>query len=402
MMLSIVIPAFNAAASIERALQSVVVERELELVCVVVDDGSTDGTAGLVAAIATTDPRVVLLRSGRNEGPSAARNRALEVVRGSWLTFLDADDRFVPGGIPALAGPTASGDVLAVIGQRVWADGERTWISSFYDIPDIRTPGRTSLADRPGLLYYASATGKLIHRSCFEGLRFHGRVLGDQPWTIRALLRAGDRIEVIGADVYEWSRPKRGTSGTSITAVTRSAARFGVEAVAVATDALADVAREAEARLGTGPAADHVIATYAERLLRSDLGVHLSRALARRDPGTGELETAIARFVDAAPAGAVARSDALAHDVLEPPLRAWRRLDGRGREGYFQLVDAALRADPDVGRRVRGVRSNSVFRPGTSPSGLALELLALELRVRHGLRRTGRRIGRIWRSLASR
>ena len=79
------------------------------------------------------------------------------------------------------------------------------------------------LASAPGLVYYASATGKAFHRSLVGDLRFEGRVLGDQPWTLRALLRAGDRIEVIADDVYVWLRqPTELSDPRSITATSRS------------------------------------------------------------------------------------------------------------------------------------------------------------------------------------
>jgi glycosyltransferase involved in cell wall biosynthesis len=204
---SVLVPCWNAATSIGRALDSVLVDRDLSLECIVVDDGSTDGTANVVRSIAQLDPRVILVVSPENEGVSAARNRGLGVVRGTWLTFLDADDRLLPGGLAAMHDAAIRTDALAVVGQRIWSDGEQTWVSDHYDIPDIRVPGRKSLVANPGLLAYASATGKLVHRTCREDLWFSGRVLGDQPWTIRALLRAGERIEVLDTVVYEWTRP---------------------------------------------------------------------------------------------------------------------------------------------------------------------------------------------------
>ena len=194
--LSVIIPCWNAAATIETFRGSVLDEHGESLEYVVVDDASTDETPAILAAMAARDPRLVVVQSEANGGASAARNRALEVARGTWLTFLDADDRILPGGIAALMRPTRSPGVLAVVGQRISTDGERTWIPTSYDTPDIREPGRKSLATHPGLLYYVGAPGKAYHRSCTTGLTFEGRVMGDQPWTVRALLRAGDGIEV--------------------------------------------------------------------------------------------------------------------------------------------------------------------------------------------------------------
>src|SRR5438105_15680067 len=119
--------------------------------------GSSEWTAAIAQRLSAEDPRFLLIRAGSNDGVSSARNRALDVARGEWLTFLDADDRFVPGGLALLAGVAAQGEARAVIGQRIWSDGRRTWRTAVYDIPDIRTAGRRSLATHPGLLYYASA-----------------------------------------------------------------------------------------------------------------------------------------------------------------------------------------------------------------------------------------------------
>jgi hypothetical protein len=391
--ISVIIPCWNAEATIARALDSVLSEQGVDVECVVVDDGSEDRTADVVASIAGRDSRVVLLRAPTNGGASSARNRGLDAARGSWLTFLDADDRLLPGGLAAMAEPAVHGDVLAVIGQRVWTDGQRTWISRFYDIPDIRTPGRASLSSRPGLLYYASATGKLIHRSCTDGLRFHGRVLGDQPWTIRALLRAGDRVEVIPDDVYEWSRPPKGEFRPTITALTRSSARLGVEAAAVAAGALSEVSAEAHAQIADPEARRNVTRHYLERLLRSDLGVHLARALARRDPTTSELLDSLARFVGAVPAGLVAGQRAMTDELLVPPLRAWRRLDRPARRAYWRLARAAADADPAVVRSITPRQDALALRWALSaPGWLGPPLLGLLKRaVRSAARVRARR-----------
>jgi Glycosyl transferase family 2 len=349
---SVVIPARNSAPTIERAIASALVGLGGDVEVVVVDDGSMDDTAAIVSGLAAADPRVQLLRSGTNEGPSAARNRALAAVRGTWLTFLDADDRFIDGGVGALLRAALAGDALAVVGQRVWSDGRIRWRTAAYDIPDIRRAGRTALVARPGLLSYASATGKLFHRSITEGLMFEGRVLGDQPWTIRALLRAGDRIEVIGEDVYEWSRPRRGSATVSITAAKRGSARLAAEAARVAVRALAEVSAEAAARIPDAGPRDRLVAAYAERIVRSDLAGPVRRAVDRGDEGTDELLDAIAAFLGSTPMSSTRIADAVAGELLRPPLEGWHRLAPPARAAYLRLLRTAVRADPGIEERL--------------------------------------------------
>jgi hypothetical protein len=346
---SVLVPCWNSVGSIERALDSVLEQRDVPLECVVVDDGSSDGTLDAIRAVAARDPRVVVLALPDNEGVSNARNRGLELVRGDWLTLLDADDRFLPGGLGKLAVAALDGDAAAVIGQQVWWNGRRRWRTPQYDIGDIRRPGRKSLAANPGLLYFVSPHAKLLHRDCWQGLEFHGRVLGDQPWIIRALLRAGDRIEVLGDTVYEWYRPSASVPSTSITATTRSSVRRGVEAVGVAADALTSVREEAAQQLGAA-ASERVAASYAERLLHSDLAAHVGRALDRADPQIDLLFDAIRELCAGLPAGYLTASDALSRQILEPPLRRWNRVGDAGRTAYWRLFDSALATDRDLAR----------------------------------------------------
>jgi len=89
---SVIVPAFNAAATIRRALDSALRQRGCSLDVVVVDDGSRDATSTLLADYAG---RIRILRQA-NAGVAAARNAAIEVARGDFVAFLDADDEWLP------------------------------------------------------------------------------------------------------------------------------------------------------------------------------------------------------------------------------------------------------------------------------------------------------------------
>ena len=110
--LSVIVPCWNAEDSIERALGTVLADRATPLEVIVVDDASTDGTLAILERLAAADPRVIVVRSPRNAGASAARNLALQRFRGTWLTFLDADDILTDGAIAALMAPTRTTDAL--------------------------------------------------------------------------------------------------------------------------------------------------------------------------------------------------------------------------------------------------------------------------------------------------
>jgi Glycosyltransferases involved in cell wall biogenesis len=92
---SVIIPAYNAAAAIAETIASAQEQTYQDLEILVVDDGSTDDTAAIVEEIAARDTRVRLLRQS-NQGVASARNFAIRESRGSLLAPLDADDLWHP------------------------------------------------------------------------------------------------------------------------------------------------------------------------------------------------------------------------------------------------------------------------------------------------------------------
>lgn len=92
---SIMMPAYNAEHTIEQAIASVLAQTMPDWELIVVDDGSSDGTAQRAAAYAARDARIRLVRQA-NGGEASARNTALQHMRGELVAFLDADDFYLP------------------------------------------------------------------------------------------------------------------------------------------------------------------------------------------------------------------------------------------------------------------------------------------------------------------
>jgi glycosyltransferase involved in cell wall biosynthesis len=94
-LVTVVVPAWQAAWSIGETLASVSAQTYPNLEVVVVDDGSTDGTAEVVAACARRDPRIRLVRQA-NAGVAAARNRGVREAKGVYVAPIDSDDLWAP------------------------------------------------------------------------------------------------------------------------------------------------------------------------------------------------------------------------------------------------------------------------------------------------------------------
>lgn len=110
---SIIMPVYNRAAVVGRALRSCLSQSFSSFEIVAVDDGSSDDSAAAIGAF--DDPRVRLIVHEKNRGRCPARNTAMAVARGEWFVFLDSDDELLPGALETIhhrasaAGPEIGG-----------------------------------------------------------------------------------------------------------------------------------------------------------------------------------------------------------------------------------------------------------------------------------------------------
>jgi glycosyltransferase involved in cell wall biosynthesis len=100
-LVSMLMPVFNQAPFVGRAIASALAQTHRDLEILVLDDGSTDASYEIAADFARRDSRIRLERSGRNEGAAAARNRLLARSGGRYICFLDGDDFILPEKIAA-------------------------------------------------------------------------------------------------------------------------------------------------------------------------------------------------------------------------------------------------------------------------------------------------------------
>ena len=101
--LSIIIPVYNVEDYLDACLDSLEAQTftNIEMVCV--NDGSPDGSRDILTKRQSQDPRIVIVDKP-NGGLSSARNAGINAARGTYIGFLDADDRFTPQRLPAHCG----------------------------------------------------------------------------------------------------------------------------------------------------------------------------------------------------------------------------------------------------------------------------------------------------------
>lgn len=93
-LISVIVPTYNRAELLPRALKSIQLQKSVEWECVVVDDGSTDSTSRVMQTF-LEDQRFSYFVISR-AGVSAARNRGLQIAKGQYIAFLDSDDEWMP------------------------------------------------------------------------------------------------------------------------------------------------------------------------------------------------------------------------------------------------------------------------------------------------------------------
>lgn len=92
-MVSIIVPVYNAEKWLRRLVRSIQSQTCKDWECLLVNDGSTDGTGEICDSIAASDSRFRVIHQA-NSGPNAARNRGIEAAQGDFFVFPDADDEF--------------------------------------------------------------------------------------------------------------------------------------------------------------------------------------------------------------------------------------------------------------------------------------------------------------------
>jgi hypothetical protein len=197
-LISFVIPAFNEDGFVSRAIDSALGQSHTPVEVIVVDDGSTDGTAKALAAYAER-PNVTLIRQAR-AGRPAARNRGLASSRGEFLCFLDAADYLAPTFAARLRAPLVDDSAIGLAYcdvQRVDRFGETA------DDASVATSRHTlsgDIFDSLILGAYFPASAVLVRRAVLDALGGFDDDLGDHAdyelWL--RIMGAGHRAAFVG------------------------------------------------------------------------------------------------------------------------------------------------------------------------------------------------------------
>ena len=204
--ISVVLPVFNGGRYIEKAIDSVLSQSLDDFELIIVNDGSTDNTLEIINGF--NDKRIILINQ-ENRGPGAARNRALEIVRGEYVMFLDSDDWFFDDAFETAYNEASQKDTDITIFQIIKFDSgnfsENDWfnLNNFDETFDNRVFNPHECGD---FLFdiSVSACQKIFKRQFLFKInaRFpEGIYFEDMPFFFYTFLKA-QRISIIRKHLY--------------------------------------------------------------------------------------------------------------------------------------------------------------------------------------------------------
>lgn len=196
---SIVIPAFNRASTVESALRSVQAQTHSDWEAIVVDDGSGDDTAPAVSAYVEGDARIRLIRHAENRGAQAARNTGIEHARGRWIAFLDSDDRWVPCSLELRLDAAAKLGVSVVhsAAYRILEDGSRL----LHDVPAMEGWIYRDVLCHPGPMFQ----GLLVTSEALQTIgRLDERIVAFQEWDTAIRLARRYQFGFVRSPTFVW------------------------------------------------------------------------------------------------------------------------------------------------------------------------------------------------------
>ena len=214
-LISVIMPVHNVAGHVGDTIASLRAQTLGDFEAIVVDDGSSDGSAAIARAAAEGDARFHVIRQA-NRGPGGARNTGLDAAAGSFIAFIDGDDRFVPVYLERLYGvlEATGADWVACASRNIHPDGTTDVHSTIHGAPELpRHSGslRYPLDDwRAVIRHFPSVWNKLYRRSLIDGLRFDEKTwFQDHAFYYRAAERT-DHIEYLPEPLYLQTRGRNG------------------------------------------------------------------------------------------------------------------------------------------------------------------------------------------------
>ena len=204
-LISVIVPVYNVERYLDQCLESIVNQSYRHLEILVVDDGSTDNSGMMCDRWAERDERIRVIHQP-NGGLSAARNSALDVMKGEWVIMVDSDDLLHPEATATLVKAITQHNADIVVGDYIaFNDNELPqWPDNQGKDGTSRTFSQeealTAIFYQQGLTH--SAWARIYRADLFDGIRYPVGQLYEDLAIIYPLLKKCDKVVKIDPIVY--------------------------------------------------------------------------------------------------------------------------------------------------------------------------------------------------------
>lgn len=202
-MISVIVPCYNVEQFLPRCIDSIIAQTYEHLEILLVDDGSPDRCGEIIDSYAAQDQRILAIHKP-NGGLSDARNAALDVVKGEWITCVDSDDFITPDYVETLYGLCQKHNAkMSVADWYIFPMGTAPIIPQ-RNVNERVFSGKEALEAMFNQRYFdVSACVKLYHRSLFDGVRYpKGMLFEDLQTTFKLMLKCDTGVAYCDKQIY--------------------------------------------------------------------------------------------------------------------------------------------------------------------------------------------------------
>ena len=204
--ISVIVPVYNVENYLVECLDSLIAQTYKALEIILVDDGSSDNSPQICDEYAQRDSRIVVIHK-ENGGAGSAKNEALKIATGKYLTFVDSDDYLEPDAMEYMQNlmECHHAQVVQCCLRNVYTDH----VSDHIVLPEFRSFGALEYLRRFTEDWTCALhCGKLFYRELFDGIFFEvGNIIDDEFFTYRGVMNA-DRIVFDSKIVYNYRQRK--------------------------------------------------------------------------------------------------------------------------------------------------------------------------------------------------
>lgn len=220
-MISVIIPIFNRIDYLNKSVDSVLEQKNVNIELILIDDGSTDGSSDVIDSYAARLKNVVAIHQP-NQGLSAARNAGLDICKGKYIFFLDSDDYIENGALLRLLKIITENDTDIVIGKysRYLENGTLEYENH---IPDNLKNKVLDKRELLSLMYiensylWCVAWGKLYRREVFDNIRFPVGKASEDEFIMPQILEKIKSIYLLDEELYHQTLSANSIVRSSIT-----------------------------------------------------------------------------------------------------------------------------------------------------------------------------------------